>query len=104
MTISQDTRERFAVSCLLGYCEGLAQSGVLTEQSEATLRHLIAQTLAAFKMPSKAERDLPPLDTPEDHLAYVRDRLKSVNVDSIGFEYSYDEMLAIIGMQMGATL
>jgi hypothetical protein len=47
---------RLAVSALIGDCEAIAASGVLTEPAEQSLRLLIAKTLAAFDMPSKSER------------------------------------------------
>ncbi len=47
--------ERHAVAALIGYCEGLCYSGGLGEIIEGQLRHHIAETLAAFKMPSKEE-------------------------------------------------
>ena len=49
-------RQRYAVACLIGECESLVAKGVLTEPAEKSLRVLIAHTLAAFNMPSKAER------------------------------------------------
>jgi hypothetical protein len=53
---SNDTYRRLAVSCLVGNCEALVASGDLNPSQEASLRVLIAHTLAAFEMPSKAER------------------------------------------------
>jgi hypothetical protein len=44
-----------AVSALVGECEALAASGDLPPPAEQSLRFLIAHTLAAFEMPSKAE-------------------------------------------------
>lgn len=52
--IAADTPRRYAVAELVGYCEGLCLSGVLGKD-ELTLRTLIARTLVAFDMPSKAE-------------------------------------------------
>lgn len=46
----------YAVAALVGECEAIAASGVLTEPAERSLRVLIAHTLAAFEMPSKTER------------------------------------------------
>jgi hypothetical protein len=53
---SDDTRQRLAVSALIGHCEALAASGALTLPAEQSMRLLLAHTLAAFGMPSKAER------------------------------------------------
>lgn len=47
--------QRLAVAALVGQCESLVGAGVLTEPAEKSLRVLIAQTLVAFDMPSKAE-------------------------------------------------
>jgi hypothetical protein len=52
--IAADMPKRFAVAELVGYCEGLCASGILGKD-ELTLRTLVAKTLAAFDMPSKAE-------------------------------------------------
>lgn len=52
--IAAETPKRYAVAELVGYCEGLCASGILGEQ-ELTLRNLVAQTLAAFEMPSRDE-------------------------------------------------
>lgn len=49
-------RQRLAVAALIGECEALTASGNLPEPAEQSLRVLIAHTLAAFGMPSKAER------------------------------------------------
>lgn len=48
--------QRHVVAALIGNCEALAASGTLTAPAEQSLRILIALTLAAFDMPSKAER------------------------------------------------
>ncbi len=45
--------ERAAVAHLIGYCESLVSGGQLGELIELGLRQHIAQTLAAFRMPSK---------------------------------------------------
>ena len=55
--VTEETRQRLAVSALLGQCEAIAGSGALTEPAEQSLRVLIAHTLNAFQMPSKAERE-----------------------------------------------
>jgi hypothetical protein len=52
--ITAEMPKRFAVAELVGYCEGLCASGILGKD-ELTLRTLVARTLAAFDMPSKAE-------------------------------------------------
>lgn len=49
-------RERLAAAALIGYCEGIVSSGILRPDGEAALRVHIAAALAAFNMPSKAER------------------------------------------------
>lgn len=48
-------RELLAVTKLVGYAEGIASSGCLSDIGETQLRALIAETLVAFDMPSKAE-------------------------------------------------
>jgi hypothetical protein len=48
--------QRYAIAALVGYCEGICQVGALNEQAEIHLRHLVAETLTAFEMPTKAER------------------------------------------------
>lgn len=52
---AQPMSERLAVANLIGYCESLCGNGTLGEFVEIGLRHHIAQTLAAFRMPSKEE-------------------------------------------------
>lgn len=47
--------QRHAVAALVGHCEAIAASGLLGEYTEQSLRLLIAHTLKAFDMPSKAE-------------------------------------------------
>lgn len=49
--------QRFAVAKLIGYCEGLANSGLLGAVLEIKLRENIAEALVAFDMPSKTERE-----------------------------------------------
>jgi hypothetical protein len=51
-----DLTQRYAVAQLVGYCEGIVQSGVLGPDAELPLRLRIAAALAAFNMPSKTER------------------------------------------------
>lgn len=53
--VSNDTKRRLAVAALVGHCEAIAASGLLPEPSEVSLRHLIAQTLAAHGMPPRSE-------------------------------------------------
>jgi hypothetical protein len=48
--------QRAAVAKMVGYCEGIANSGILGDDLEARLRTQIAEVLVAFNMPSKAER------------------------------------------------
>ena len=52
--------QRAAVAGLIGYCESIAGSGLLNEPLEIGLRERIAMVLAAFDMPSKAERETAP--------------------------------------------
>lgn len=42
--------ERLTVASLIGECESIAASGLLTEPAEQSLRLLIAETLSAFGM------------------------------------------------------
>lgn len=49
-------RRRLAVAALVGECEAIVGSGVLTEPAEQSLRVLIADTLSAHGMLSIAER------------------------------------------------
>lgn len=64
-SLEQTIREmpqRCAVAKLVGHCEGLISSGLLGEKREATMRKAVAETLAAFNMPSLSERgDLQPI-------------------------------------------
>jgi hypothetical protein len=48
--------QRLVVASLVGECESIVSSGVLTEPAEQSLRLLIARTLAVYGMPSRAER------------------------------------------------
>ena len=52
--VSDDTRRRYTVSALIGHCEAIAASGLLPESSEASLRYLVTQTLAAHGMPARS--------------------------------------------------
>ena len=52
--------EREAVANLVGYCESICGNGSLGELVELGLRQHIAQTLAAFKMPSSRLRAVAP--------------------------------------------
>ena len=56
MQVTDHTRRCFAVSALIGECESIAASCDLNESQERALRFLIAETLAAYGLPSKAER------------------------------------------------
>lgn len=47
--------QRYALAALVGYNEGLVASGVLDVRAESALRRYIANTLAAFDMPAKAD-------------------------------------------------
>lgn len=51
------TDQRYAAACLIGYCEGVLASGVLSQEMELALRTHVAHALTAFEMPSKAERE-----------------------------------------------
>jgi hypothetical protein len=44
--------QRLALAKLIGYCEGIAQSGALGAELEFTLRANIAEALVQFDMPS----------------------------------------------------
>ena len=55
-SLPSDRGQLYAVASLIGECESLVASGRLTQPAEQSLRLLIAQALAAFGMPSKAER------------------------------------------------
>lgn len=55
--IVSEIPKRAAVAQLVGYCEGLCASGVLSQSGEGRMRWLVAQTLVAFDMPSKRERE-----------------------------------------------
>jgi hypothetical protein len=58
-SLDQTIREmpqRCAVAKLVGHCEGLISSGLLGEKLEMTMRQSVAETLAAFNMPSITER------------------------------------------------
>jgi hypothetical protein len=48
--------QRYTVAALVGECEAIASSGHLSEPAEQSLRLLIAQTLVAFDMPAKIDR------------------------------------------------
>jgi hypothetical protein len=54
--VTLTTYQRLALSALLGENERLAASGELSAEREETLRCLIAQNLAAFRVPSAYER------------------------------------------------
>lgn len=44
------TSQLYAVSKLIGYCEGICSKDLLGEEIEAELRRRIAETLSAFNM------------------------------------------------------
>ena len=48
-------RQLYAVAAIAGYCEGLVATGLLPIDTEMKLRVRIAETLAAFHLPSKTE-------------------------------------------------
>jgi hypothetical protein len=52
-----DRAQHYAVASLIGECEALVASGSLAPPAEQSLRVLIAHALAAFNMPSRAERE-----------------------------------------------
>lgn len=52
LTVSQ----RCTLAKLIGNCEGVVGSGVLSADGEEAMRRNIAEALAAFGMPSKSER------------------------------------------------
>ena len=47
--------QRLAVAKLIGYAEGIAAGGILSEDMEFRLRAIIAETLVAFDMRSSNE-------------------------------------------------
>lgn len=49
-------QQLLAISVLIGQCEIIAESGLLTEAHERELRWSIAKTLTAFNMPTRSER------------------------------------------------
>lgn len=51
------SNRRLAVASLIGECEAIAGSGVLTEPAEQSLRLLIAETLSAFGMQHNQQYD-----------------------------------------------
>lgn len=55
--IIADQPRRYAVASLVGCCEGIVARGEVSEATEIRLRQLIAETLSAFGMPSKIERE-----------------------------------------------
>lgn len=68
--LRSETYQRLVVSALVGECEALAESGQLAEPAEQSLRMLIAQTLSAFGMPAKSERQyhLSAIESAKAHL------------------------------------
>lgn len=59
--IIADLPRRGQVARIIGYCEGIVNSGILGAELEAKLRKEIAATLAVFDMPAHQdnfERDL----------------------------------------------
>ena len=49
--------QRFAIAKLIGYAEGIVNSGTLDPTVEWQLRIRIADALTAFNMPSKSETE-----------------------------------------------
>lgn len=49
--------QRCALAKLIGYSESIAAAGLIGETMETALRACIAETLTAFNMPSKADRE-----------------------------------------------
>lgn len=47
--------QRVALAKLIGYSEAIAEAGLIGEEMETKLRACIAETLAAFNLPTKAE-------------------------------------------------
>lgn len=60
MQVTDNTHRCLAVSALLEECETIAASGNLKDRHERVLRLLIAETLAAYGLPSKADRAFRP--------------------------------------------
>ena len=46
-----------AIAKLVGYSEAIAEAGLIGDEMECKLRAVIAETLVAFNMPSKAETE-----------------------------------------------
>jgi hypothetical protein len=57
--MTDEMRQRYAVAALTGACEGLISAGLLNPMTEMRFRDLVAETLAAFHMPSRSERTVP---------------------------------------------
>ena len=55
--ITEETHQRFAVSALIGNCEGLLKSSELNPSQRASLMLCVHHTLEAFGMPTKEELD-----------------------------------------------
>ena len=65
-------QQLLAVSVLIGQCEAIAESGLLGEVCERDLRWTVAKTLAAFNMPTRAERANDNLTSPDAALDLIR--------------------------------
>ncbi len=67
-----DLQQILAVSILIGQCEAIAESGLLGEVCERDLRWTVAKTLAAFNMPTRAERANDNISSPDSTLDLIR--------------------------------
>jgi hypothetical protein len=50
-----DRRQELALAKLIGAMEGIVEFGMFHEDTEFVFRQIIAEALAAFKLPSKDE-------------------------------------------------
>lgn len=85
------TYQRFAVSALVGHCEGIASSGALPEASEQKLRSLIVATLNAFRLPTQAERPSPVIVG--DHMPEPA----NLNVSEAEYDATQETLALILG-------
>ena len=50
-----DRRQKLALAKLIGAMEGVVEFGRFSEETELVFREILAEALAAFNLPSKAE-------------------------------------------------
>lgn len=51
--MDRSTRQLYAICALIGTCEAIAESGLLPEPAEQSIRFMVAETLSAFQMQSR---------------------------------------------------